>query len=269
MKQFIQKSWGSQDLDRFPGPQPISIERKHFAVLQSQSYVVCEKTDGVRHMLVCYEDANGKKLCALVDRAFHVTYTTLTVPRDTILDGELLDSVYYVYDAIRIKGEDLRNKKLTERLAKARAVVKMILKQPQLQVKVKDMVPLAQVSTIQLSEKSDGLIFTPVNEPIRIGTHETLFKWKPHHHITIDFLVKNGKDLYIQDRQAGLRKEAELHLSTRPYKDGTIIECDYRKLGWFPVKERPDKTYPNNRRTFDRTIVNLRENIKLEEFYQL
>jgi isocitrate/isopropylmalate dehydrogenase len=133
-----------------------------------------------------------------------------------------------------------------------------------MQVKVKDMIPLDQISSIQLSEKTDGLVFTPVNEPIRIGTHETLFKWKPRHQITIDFLVKNGKDLYIQGR-----KQAQLHLSIRPYKDDTILECDYRELGWTPVRERTDKTYPNNRRTFDRTIVNLRENIKLEEFYNL
>ena len=268
MKQFIQTSWNSYDIDRFPGPQPISIERKHFAILTSQPYVVCEKTDGVRHMLVCYENEDGKKLCALVDRAFHVQYTTLTVPRDTILDGELVDNVYYVYDAIRIKGEDLRMKNLNERLAKARAVVRMILRQPQLQVKVKEMVPLAEVSSIKLSEKTDGLVFTPVNEPIRMGTHETLFKWKPRNQITIDFLVKKGKDLYIQDRNV-LVKQAELHTSIRPYKEGTILECDYRVNGWTPVRERADKTYPNNRRTYDRTVVNLRENIKVEEFYKL
>lgn len=268
VKQYIHQVWESTDPSWFPGPQPISIERRHFKVLKSQPYVVCEKTDGVRHMLVCFEAPDGKKICALVDRAFHLTFTTLTVPRDTILDGELMDGVYHVYDAVRIKGEDLRKKTLTERLAKATAVTKMILKQPKLQVKVKDMVPLSKVGTLKLSEKSDGLIFTPVEEPIRIGTHETLFKWKPRQLITIDFLVKNGKDLFIQER-GNLRQEAELHISIRPYPEGTILECDYRDKGWTPVKERRDKTYPNNRRTYDRTIVNLRENIQLEEFSKL
>jgi len=32
-------------------------------------------------------------------------------------------------------------------------------------------------------------------------------------------------------------------------------------------KIRTDKTYPNNRRTYFRTLVNLRENIRIEEFY--
>jgi hypothetical protein len=264
-KEYIQSVWESHDKEWFPGPQPISIERKHFSILTSKPYVVCEKTDGVRHMLICFE-ADGKKICSLVDRAFHVTHVSLTVPRDTVLDGELIGSIFYVYDAVRIKGEDLRQKPLTERLAKARAVVKNILRHAKLQVKVKEMIPLAQVRTLTLSEQSDGLIFTPVDEPIRMGTHETLFKWKPRHHITIDFMVRNGKDLYIQYHKE-LYKQAELHQAVRPYKDGTILECDYRQLGWTPVRERTDKTHPNNRRTFDRTIVNLREDIKLEEFY--
>jgi len=268
IKQYIHRVWESADPSFFPGPQPISIERKHFKVLASQPYVVCEKTDGVRHMLVCFEASDGKKICALADRAFHVTYTTLTVPRDTVLDGELMDGVYYVYDAIRVKSEDLRKTTLTHRLSKAKAVVKSILKQPKLQVKVKEMVPLCDVAQIKLSEKSDGLIFTPLEEPVRMGTHETLFKWKPRHLITIDFLVMKGKDLCIQERGT-LRKEAELSLATRPYSEGTILECDYRENGWMPLKERTDKKHPNNRRTYDRTIVNLREDIKLEEFSKL
>jgi len=263
VKDYIHEVWESTEKHWFPGPQPISIERMHFALLKQQPYVVCEKTDGVRHMLVCLE-IDGRKMCGLVDRSFKVTWTTLTVPRDTVLDGELMDNVYYVYDAIRIKGEDVRGLPLTERLSKATSMVKMILRQPKLQVKVKSMIPLNQVATIRLSEKSDGLIFTPVNEPIRMGTHETLFKWKPRHLITIDFLVKDGRDLYIQNRRV-----AELTYRFAPYADGTIVECDYRETGWTPVKVRTDKTYPNNRRTFDRTIINLRENIQLEEFYNV
>jgi len=265
IREYIHRVWESVDASRFPGPQPISIERKHFRLFKAQPYVVCEKTDGVRHMLVCFEASDGKKICVLVDRAFHVTFTTLTVPRDTVLDGELMDGVFYVYDAVRVKGEDLRRKTLIERLDKAKVVVKAILKQPKLQVKVKEMRPLSDVASIQLGEKTDGLVFTPIEEPIRIGTHETLFKWKPRHLITIDFQVMNGKDLCILDR-GGLCKAAELHMSVRPYAEGTILECDYRDLGWTPVKERPDKTHPNNRRTYDRTLVNLRENIQFEEF---
>jgi len=52
-----------------------------------------------------------------------------------------------------------------------------------------------------VSQNIDGLVFTPVHEPIRIGTHETLFKWKEKDHNTIDFLVRfenNRWRLYVQ-----------------------------------------------------------------------
>ena len=41
---FITWVFGSNP-DRFPGCQPISIERRHFRTLTSNDYVVTEKTD--------------------------------------------------------------------------------------------------------------------------------------------------------------------------------------------------------------------------------
>ena len=35
----------------------------------------------------------------------------------------------------------------------------------------------------------DGLVFTPVNDPIRIRTHETMFKWKD--------LEKTHRDIHV------------------------------------------------------------------------
>jgi hypothetical protein len=106
-----------------------------------------------------------------------------------------------------------------------------------------------------------------VNEPIRMGTHETMFKWKPRERITIDFKLQNGNELFVQDRGVPY-KEAELHLSNirRDLADGTIVECGYGDVGWFVEKVRTDKTHPNNRRTYFRTIINIRENIQFVEF---
>ena len=55
------------------------------------------------------------------------------------------------------------------------------------------------------------------------------------------------------------------------FEEGAIVECMYMLLGmnplwWKPLKRRYDKTHPNNRRTFYRTIVNIKENIKMKEF---
>jgi hypothetical protein len=67
----------------------------------------------------------------------------------------------------------------------------------------------------------------------------------------------------VQDR-GELYKEAELHVR-KDLPDGAIVECGYGDLGWFVEKVRTDKTHANNRRTYFRTIVNLRENIQLSE----
>ena len=252
----------------FPGPQPVSIERRHFPALKRQPYVVCEKTDGVRYLLTCDET----KTCALVNRAFEVTHVALNLPRGTILDGELVEchdakKLFVVHDAVLVRGENVTQMPLTERLAKAKSVVRTIVRTAKspFGLVVKTMTPLEDFNKVptEYPYETDGLVFTPVNEPVRTGTHETMFKWKPRDRITIDFLVR-GTDLYIQER-GQLIKEVSIH-GPHGYPDDTIIECDYREIGWTPVKVRTDKTYPNNRRTYLRTLVNLRENIKREEF---
>jgi len=287
LRNFIASAWESSDPNRFPGPQPISIERRHFPLLKKQPYVVCEKTDGVRVMLVS-TTLEGKKLCALVNRAFHVEEITLNVPRETILDCELIGKLILVYDAVLVKGVDVRKKPVTERLAAASSAVKMVLRttKDKYTIKVKNMYPLKEIQKVTEAEypyETDGLVFTPINEPVRMGTHETMFKWKPRNRITIDFLVRHngsyfdrgmaGKEpimyMYIAERDK--LKEIMIFNQLVKYKnleqyEGKIVECSYGETGWQFEKVREDKTYPNNLRTYERTIVNLREDIQTNEF---
>lgn len=277
MEQYVQTAWGSSDPSRFPGPQPVSIERRHFPLLRYQSYLVCEKTDGVRHLLVSMPDSG--QVC-LVNRAFKIDPVKIKLAKDTVLDGELVTSktgknLFMVYDAVRAKGEDLRSLPLDQRLERARQSIKGIIKTAAapFEIKVKTMWRLEDFRSFpdldSFEYETDGLVFTPVNEPIRMGTHETMFKWKPRERITIDFQIKNGCELWVQDRGHPY-KEAELHLSSqRPdLPDGTIVECGYGDLGWFVEKIRTDKTHPNNRRTYFRTLINIRENITVQDLYQ-
>jgi hypothetical protein len=286
LKQYIRQSWESDDPERFPGPQPVSIERRHFRLLKKQPYMVCEKTDGTRYMLACFVASDGNKVCAITDRAFKAFYLSLTIPRQTILDGELVETrdgktLYMVYDAVQIGGRDVRHEPLTERLEQATKVVRGIIKSAKttVEVRVKKMLPLEAIGCLPALDsfpyETDGIVFTPVLESVRIGTHETMFKWKPRDRITIDFSLQNwhtvnGWDLCVQDR-GELYQEASLYPSST-LKDatvGAIVECGYGDRGWYPVKLRTDKTYPNNRRTYARTIVNIKENIQLNEFLSI
>ena len=51
---FMEHYWGTKGKGIFPGSQPISIEYRHFDILKSNPYVVCEKTDGVRFMMLAF-----------------------------------------------------------------------------------------------------------------------------------------------------------------------------------------------------------------------
>lgn len=271
VREFIINSWGASNDSRFPGPQPVSIERRHFPLLKKQPYVICEKTDGVRYLMVSNDEG-----VFLVNRAFKIDPVKVRIPKGTILDGELVPSksgkmLFMVYDTVIAKGENVSNLDLKLRLEKARSIIKGIIKTAQapFEIRLKTMWalgdPIPDLNSFEY--ETDGLVFTPVNDPIRSGTHETMFKWKPRDRITIDFELKLGKDLFVQDRGTPY-KEAELHLQNRrgDLPDGTIVECGYGELGFFVEKIRTDKTYANNRRTYFRTLVNLRENIQLSEF---
>jgi hypothetical protein len=265
--EFVRDSWKSDG--RFPGPQPVSIERRHFPLLKRQPYFVCEKTDGVRHLLASTEEG-----VFLVNRAFKIEPVKIRVPKDTLLDGELVRTrdgriLYMVHDAVRVKGQNLIECPLDQRLDAARKIVKGIIKTAQapFEIRVKTMYRWGVERPPESYEyETDGLVLTPVNEPIRMGTHETMFKWKPRERITIDFALKNGNELWVQDRGVPYF-EAELHIQNkRPdLPDGTIVECGYGQLGFFVEKIRTDKTHANNRRTYMRTMVNLRENIRIDE----
>jgi hypothetical protein len=293
---FIHHVWGSKDY--FPGPQPISIERKHFPVLRSAEYVVCEKTDGERHMMVAlmYE---GKPKCFFVNRAFDMIEVKINLNKKayegTILDGELYDNTLMVYDSVLVNGVLVAHQNLDERLAAAEEMMKFIIymKSDKYRLKMKTFHMMKDFGVFMdeylptVQQKIDGLVFTPVYEPIRLGTHETMFKWKPLEKNTVDFLMKKEPTretpgckpgplawrLYVQEK-GKLYFESEIPLnriSDEPwFEDGAIVECRYvtweSPMWWKPLKRRRDKTHPNNRRTFYRTIVNIKEDIQMKEF---
>jgi hypothetical protein len=288
--EFIHHVWGSKDY--FPGPQPISIEYKHFPILKGGEYVVCEKTDGERYMMVA-TTFEGKPRCFFVNRAFDMIEVKIRLNKKvyegTILDGELYQDTLMVYDALLVSGKPVGHMNLFQRLTEAENMMKGIIymKFDRHRLKLKTFYSMRDYDHFmyeylpKVEQKIDGLVFTPVNEPVRIGTHETMFKWKPREKNTVDFHMKRGKSvnndavwkLYVQEK-GKLIYESEFPLSTMNepwFEEGAIVECMYitwekGPLWWKPLKRRTDKTHPNNRRTFYRTIANIKEDIQMKEF---
>lgn len=234
--------------------------------------------------------SNGKKVCALVNRSMEVRVLKLGVPprarHGTVLDGELVGKDFLVYDAVMINGEDCSQKDLLTRIDlftkfcsgvmrlasdPVRLVPKNFERLENARHYIEEVLP-------NVGYPVDGIILTPVNEPVRIGTHETMFKWKPQEKNTVDFQVRweprGVWGLYIQDKGL-LYFQSELTPEQAPdwLRPDMIVECEYQfkdyPLWWKPILHRKDKTYPNNRRTFYRTLVNIQEDIQLKEFTSL
>ena len=178
---FLREAWKSEKNEYFPGPQPVSIERRHFLHLQTKPYVVCEKSDGVRHVMLFFTFGENK-LSVLVNRAFEVTVLPLTVSKSvydgTVLDGELIDQkLFLIYDAVKVDGTYIGDRNLIQRLTAAEPVVKGALKLANnpVSLRMKTFFNLTDMDEFylkyvpSLDYKSDGIIFTPVNEPVRSG----------------------------------------------------------------------------------------------------
>jgi len=126
--------------------------------------------------------------------------------------------------------------------------------------------------------KIDGLIFTPIDQPIRFGRDYSLFKWKEEH--TMDLLVKKIPDLKSSN-SLGLygSSRGELYLvdkikesiikefikETKLPKEGLVIEFKYQDNQFIPYRIRTDKTIPNGKITIDNTFINIKENIQIQE----
>jgi hypothetical protein len=267
-KEFIHAVWKSKDVNTFPGPHPVSIERKHLPILKQNVYVVCEKTDGIRFMLVCFV-FEGKKIALFVNRAFQMKQIGgLCIPRNTIVEGEMVDDkLFMIYDGNMVNGVDIQNLPYTERLRS----IEPITKGPSVKIKLhmKTVWPISSIVELETRKfpyKTDGYVFTPEYEPVRMETHETMFKWKPLDRITVDFKVMKVHErigLYVKDRGS------YTFIQDFPHREdllGKIVECSYSRDYWNFIKVRNDKPEPNNRRTYYRTLVNIKENIQLSEF---
>jgi hypothetical protein len=234
-----------------------------------------------------------KKICALVDRSQNMYLLPLRVPTNlfqgSIFDGELVKDVhskwnFMLYDCLVAGNVHVSHLNIWVRIHNCELFANGITKIAKDPVVVKAKkywncnTEFQDFTNASFPYQTDGIILTPVNEPVRSGTHETMFKWKPRDINTIDFLFKRKSEdiwyLYVQEK-GKMMYESELeHIHVLPGTiDGSIVECQYVHWDlprwWKPKLIRTDKTHPNNRRTFYRTLKNISEDIKLIEFSQL
>jgi len=127
IKECMAKAWGiARKLTHNPAPNPVSLHRSHLPQIKTTPYVVAEKTDGVRYVLVLGRFTELRQQYAvLVDRAFTMYQIQVFAPKDffygSVFDGEMVWNkeqrcfMFLVFDAVAVKGRSVRKANFLER----------------------------------------------------------------------------------------------------------------------------------------------------------
>lgn len=209
--------WPNRKNDHFPAPQPVSLERKFFNKLNSYPYLICVKSDGMRFLMMCYNNNTY-----MVDRAFRffkvnqcfdpIIYGGNNDSCGALFDGELIHNddgkwVYVIHDCICVSGKDISQLNFYQRYEAVKTTVSDMWKRnddeniSDFEIQTKKFYTFDETDDLKkdfenkrIGHKTDGLIFTPAL--LKIGTHTqyTLFKWKPRDLHTFDFKIFNSED---------------------------------------------------------------------------
>ncbi|KZV84146.1 mRNA capping enzyme, partial [Exidia glandulosa HHB12029] len=212
--------------DSFPGAQPVSFVKSDIARLQKNDYWVCEKSDGIRVLLLIIYDDNAHEVFLLDRNNTYRSVNGFYFPHyedparalgNSVLDGELLIEVdpvtrkettwLLLFDCLVCDDQNLMNKPLISRYGRLQDWLftpfdRMLKEMPHLaknmpfELGVKKMelsygLPLVLNEYIpRLHHGSDGLIFTCVETGYVSGTDSALLKWKPPSENSIDFKLQ-------------------------------------------------------------------------------
>ena len=272
----MNKIWLS-DKYVYPGPQPVSIERKHFSTLKANDYLIGHKNDGER-IALCIIRYMDKPRCYLLNRKLEITPISLLVTKKmydgTIFDCELVnENEIYIFDCPCFAGESLKHRQFTERLDFGNAFLSGYKHRAQdsYNFYVKQFADRQDYSSLPKCLKTDGYVLVPNKKNVQTGTHNSYFKWKPQMQNTIDFAINKQKQVFLQNAGKFCKTSVSLLFDSfetifKNDSDYIIIECVYQDENiWKPLQIRGDKNIPNSLFTYKRTLVNIQENIQFDE----
>lgn len=138
------------------------------------------------------------------------------------------------------------------------------------------------------SHRNDGIIFTWNDAPVHTGTSTDVFKWKPSHSIDIRCICYDdvwsfwGND-NSSDDEINITKNIGLFetsidtdskfLQTLKRKGQFVVECliiiSGNKVVLEPERERTDKKTANTMKTIEATIRNAKEQVSIDELFNL
>lgn len=225
------------------GCQPATLKKER---LKSPEYFVTLKYDGKRSIL--YNNY-------LIDSKFNVKFYAETTLKNTILDGELYNGIFYAFDILFHEGEDIRHLKFKERHAKLNLVCDT-------HIKIKEYYNLQEgikkYNNYDGDIPLDGVILVPTDKGY---SEEVPLKWKPEEFNTIDFKIhklsenqwqllcsnKNNTHTPFEYKGEDYSIIKVTQLDNENHIDGSIIEFYYDRINetFKPLKTRYDKVKAN------------------------
>lgn len=284
---------------KFPGPLPITIERKHVSSIKHSDFLFTPKADGVRALVIMFRyhiDNDWVKMTVLLYRdgtcqlvpGLHTT----DEPCDhggSVFDCELVNTESGVkallFDCYSFSGVSYLKNSTTRRIAKCEHLVSSsYAAQPgdpiTFEVKIFHKLSRENIHTFNsymngkhvLDYTVDGVVLVPNNR--KHGSklsHDTQFKMKSSH--TIDLIIlEDGGDIYIaayDDQDDSYVTKQQLDCIPLGGKANDIVECRMKleqDLVLFePFLLRPDKTHPNSDRVIELTINTVKDNIGIND----
>lgn len=220
------------------------------------NYYITDKLDGMR--AICYLSADGCFALTSKETALPIKSTSIY-----ILDTELYNDHYYIFDVMVYNDEVIFDKPFSERLTyfdkviKEFASYKIFTTKPFIKLTDKYQQQLVAFKKEKKPYNVDGIVLTP-----EFGEYDTMrvYKYKPTEHLTVDFLIKKCPDKllgikpYLPTKEnpnlyllfCGISKNAYIRLGMRLIRiDEMFPGLDYKNLpDYFPVQFQPsDKTY--------------------------
>jgi len=205
-------------MEYFCGALPCSLMRADLDYLYNMEYMVSEKTDGVRHLMLAYKDEKHA-YSLLIDRGFRFYYTNvkfadfLREGDGTLLDGEIIweptGFKYYVHDIVCMAGKkQVAALDYKSRMNQVTDILRWGCFPPedgneQIMLLPKHIVPLKELSTLwyetipNLAHQTDGLILTPNRLPHTGKKNKLMFKYKRPDDHTIDLQLDRRLDYCV------------------------------------------------------------------------
>ncbi|KAM0681252.1 Dcp1p-Dcp2p decapping enzyme complex alpha subunit [Glugoides intestinalis] len=281
-----------KDTDEFIGSHPVTFSKESIQSLLNEDYFVCEKSDGIRLMMFIYEGT-----VYFYDRKnrFYVTDLIFKAQFQFLFDGEMYledkTFIFSVFDTLLFDSKPRLHAPLNKRLGYCFEFEKIvqkgfIMRKNHSELKMFHIIGKIMFKSYSfldilkgiplLKHENDGLIFTPVNEPYLISSRSKIYKWKPAHLNTVDFLIKKTANkhifglytavssdqmkLYISSSNSNVLFDYYFTEDTSEDLDGKIGEFSYKEDeetyelddlatkqgGWVLHRIREDKNSGNN-----------------------